>query len=72
MTNRMRDEPTETIYVRVPRTVKLALDIRRRRERRSLAMLVSIALEDWLRERGELPIREDDRERDREPEAARA
>ena len=54
----LRQEETTIIYVRVPRSVKLALDIRRRRERRSLAMLVSIALEDWLRERGELPLAE--------------
>lgn len=57
--NKLYGEPTETIYVRVPQSVKRALDIRRKRERRSLAMLVSIALEDWLRERGELPVREE-------------
>ena len=51
-------EPTEIIYVRVPRSVKKALDARRERDRRSLAALVSIALEDWLRDRGELPVRE--------------
>ena len=54
----LHGEPTETIYVRIPRSVKIALDKRRKRERRSLAMVVSIALEDWLRERGELPLSE--------------
>ena len=53
-------EPTETLYVRVPKRVKKALDKRGQRERRSLAVLVSIALEDWLRERGDLlPEREE-------------
>ena len=56
--SKLYGEPTEIIYCRVPRSVKRALDERRKRERRSLAMVVSIALEDWLRERGELPVRQ--------------
>lgn len=54
----LEDEPTQVIYVRIPKSVKVALDVRRKRDRRSLAALVSIALEDWLHDRGELPLRE--------------
>jgi len=60
------NEPTEVIYLRIAQSVKRALQERARRERRSLAAVTSIALEDWARDHGDLPIRE------REPETATA
>ena len=51
-------EPTAVVFARVPQSVRKALDIRRHRERRTISALVGIILEDWLRERGELPLRE--------------
>lgn len=51
-------EPTEVLYARVPQSVRRALLTRCQRERRTISALVSIILEDWLRERGELAPRE--------------
>lgn len=51
-------EETAVVYARVPRSVRNALEKRRIRDRRTISGLVTIILEDWLRERGELPLRE--------------
>lgn len=58
--NQVYGEPTTVLYARVPQSVREALDNRRRRDRRTISALVSIILEDWLRERGDLPVRERD------------
>ena len=49
-------EPTTVLYARVPQSVRKALDNRRHRDRRTISALVSIILEDWLKEHGELPV----------------
>ena len=63
------DEPTQVIYMRIPRSVYFALQRRAQKERRSLSDTAVIALEGWLRQAGELPR---EREPEREAEGARA
>ena len=58
MSRQVYGEPTEVIYARVPASVRRGLLSRCQRERRTISALVSIIIEDWLRERGELPVRE--------------
>ena len=58
----VRKEPTKVVFARVPVSVRTALDNRRLRDRRTISGLVTIILEDWLRERGELPLVADPQE----------
>ena len=55
----VRREPTKVVYARVPQSIRTALDNRLLRDHRTLSGLVSVILEDWLRERGELPLPEE-------------
>lgn len=51
-------EGATQMNVHIPIPVRDGLRIAAQRQRQSVSQLVSIVLEDWLRRRGELPIRE--------------
>ena len=57
--NVLYPEGAEQLNVVVPKPVKESLRGVALRQRQSMSQIVSVVLEDWLRERGSLPAREE-------------